>query len=82
MNLIKEKLKLKNQIDQIQDEEFLLLLKNLLLYSEHKKFSTPLSLEEYNQKLEESEVAYSQGKVKKHKDLLKEVENWKQKAKK
>ena len=54
-----------------------MLLKNLFSYSENKKFSTPLSLEEYNQKLEESEFAYSKGKVIKHKDLLKKVENWK-----
>jgi len=82
MNLIIEKQKLKDHIDQIQDEEFLKLLKDMITYAEGKKFSTPLTIEEYNQKLEESEVAYSKGKIIKHKDLIKEVENWKQKAKK
>ena len=82
MNLIIEKQKLKDHIDQIQDEEFLKLLKDMISFAEGKKFSTPLTIEKYNQKLEESEVAYSKGKVIKHKDLIKEVENWKQKTKK
>ena len=82
MNLIIEKQKLKEHIDHIQDEEFLKLLKDMISYAERKKFSTPLSIEEYNQKLEELEVAYSQGKVIKHKDLIKETGNWKKKARK
>ena len=82
MNLIKEKQKLKSQIDQIEDEAFIKLLKELLSYAQNKRHSIPFTLAEYNQKLEEAEVDYKKGNVKKHKDVLKEVESWKQKVKK
>lgn len=80
MDIVKEKEKLKNQIDLIEDEAFLKVLKDLFFYAQHKKFSTPLSINEYNQKLEEAELDYAQGNVKTQKDVLKEVKSWETKA--
>jgi len=77
MNLIKEKQKIKEQIDLISDSEFLKVLKDLLDYAKARKYSTPLSQDEYEAKLHESEVAYKKGKVIKHAEVIKSVENWK-----
>ena len=48
MNILKEKQKIKEQIDLISDEEFLKVLKELISYARTKKFSIPLTLDEYS----------------------------------
>ena len=76
MNIIKEKQKIKEQIDLISDSEFLKVLKDLLAYAKERKYSTPLTQDEYDAKLQESEVAYKNGKIIKHADVIKSVDNW------
>lgn len=42
-----------------------------------KKKYTPLTIQEYNSKLEKGMQDYKEGKVIEHKHLLKEIEEWK-----
>jgi hypothetical protein len=81
MNLSLEKELLKLQIDTIDDLDLLEVLKKMIFLVKHEKYNTPMSMEEYNNKLKEAEQSYKQGKIISHNDMKTESEKWKKSKK-
>lgn len=77
MNLALEKELLKLQIDSIDDIDLLEVLKKMIYLVKQDKYTTPMKMEEYNNKLKEAEESYKKGKVISHKDMKTEAEKWK-----
>jgi hypothetical protein len=77
MNLIKEKELIKQQIDSMEDEKVLTVVKNMLnlvrLHQEHLK---PMSIEELKERALASEDAIANGDVITLENLKKEILTW------
>ena len=75
MDILIEKQKIKQQIDNIQDEGIILSIKRFLgLVKEQKHI--PLTKEELLERAMESEAAISENKVISIDELEKEMKNW------
>ena len=75
MNLVTEIKELKKEIDEIDDPKLILLIRNLLQYGKEKP-EERISIEQYNQEIDEAVARYKKGKYISH-DAVKEMsKNW------
>ena len=65
---------------RISDEELIVKLEQLLRSERNKRISkelSPLTMDEFNKMIDESEEDFINGRVTEARDLLKRVESWK-----
>jgi hypothetical protein len=76
MKLIADKKWIKSEIDKIEDEESLAVIKNLLNYINQKVSNMkPMTMGEYYSMIEESERDIKEGKIHVHEDVVKYFKN-------
>ncbi len=80
MNTVDRKLRFVQEFLRITDEEIIDKLEQLLVSERKKKKSKeldPLTLNQLNEMIDQSEDDFKKGKFNETKDLLKSVETWK-----
>ncbi len=80
MNLQAEKNWIKSELDKINDESLIQTFKNLLDFARKKNYKVkyePMSLEEFYERIEQSENDIKKGKVKSHKEVQSIIKSWK-----
>ncbi|MBA4411539.1 MAG: hypothetical protein Q8S54_10610 [Bacteroidota bacterium] len=80
MNTVDRKLRFVQEFLRLTDEEIIGKLEQLLGSERNKKISKelyPLTLDEFNKRIDQSEDDFREGKFNETKDLLKSVETWK-----
>lgn len=80
MNTIDRKLKFVQEFLRIADEDIIIKLEQLLHSERIKKASeelSPMSMDEFNKKIDQSEEDFKNGKFTEADDLLKSIESWK-----
>ena len=77
MNLVKEKEMIKQQIDSMEDEKVLTVVKNMLnLVQLHQEHLKPMSIEELKERALASEDVIANGDVITLENLKKEILTW------
>jgi len=80
MNTVDRKLRFVQEFLRITDEEIIGKLEQLLVSERKKKKSKeldPLTLDQLNEMIDQSEDDFKKGKFNETKDLLKSIETWK-----
>ena len=80
MNTVDRKLRFVQEFLRVTDEEIIGKLEQLLGSERKKKISKeldPLTMDELNKKIDQSEDDFKKGRFNETKDLLKNVEKWK-----
>lgn len=80
MDIGARKLSFVQEFLRISDEELILKLEQLLRSERNKRISqelAPLTMDEFNKMIDESEEDFINGRVTETRDLLKKVESWK-----
>lgn len=76
MNIQARKLTLIEYLSRIQDELMISKVEKLIYKEAYEANLKPMSLSEFNSRIEASEKAIKEGKVTSVEDLEKESENW------
>ena len=80
MDIGTRKLSFIREFLRISDEELIVKLEQLLRSERNKRISkelSPLTMDEFNKMIDESEEDFINGRVTEARDLLKRVESWK-----
>jgi len=80
MDIGTRKLSFVREFLRISDEELIVKLEQLLRSERNKRISkelSPLTMDEFNKMIDESEEDFINGRVTEARDLLKRVESWK-----
>lgn len=80
MNTVDRKLRFVQEFLRIADEDIITKLEQLLNLERKKKAFeelAPMSMDEFNKRIDQSEEDYKNGKFIEANDLLKSVETWK-----
>jgi hypothetical protein len=80
MNTVDRKLRFVQEFLRVADEEIITKLEQLLRLERKKKASeelAPMSMDELNKRIDQSEDDFKNGKFIEANDLLKSVETWK-----
>ncbi|MDP2337097.1 MAG: hypothetical protein Q8N05_11750 [Bacteroidota bacterium] len=80
MNTVDRKLRFVQEFLRVTDEEIIGKLEQLLGSERKKKISKeldPLTMDELNERIDQSENDFKKGRFNETKDLLKSVETWK-----
>ena len=80
MNTVDRKLRFVQEFLRVADEDIITKLEQLLRLERKKKASeelAPMSMDEFNKRIDQSEDDFNNGKFIEANDLLKSVETWK-----
>ena len=80
MNTIDRKLRFVQEFLRVTDEEIIGKLEQLLGSERHKKIFNaivPLTMDEFNERIDQSEDDFKRGRFTETHDLLKSIETWK-----
>lgn len=80
MNTVDRKIRFVQEFLRITDEEIIGKLEQLLGSERKKKLSKeldPLTVDEFNKRIDQSEDDFREGRFTETKDLLKSIETWK-----
>ena len=80
MNAVDRKLRFVQEFLRVADENIIIKLEQLLRLEKRKKVSeklAPMSMDESNKRIDQSEEDFKNGKFIETNDLLKSVETWK-----
>ena len=80
MDTVDRKLRFVQEFLRVADEDIITKLEQLLRFERKKKASeelAPMSMDEFNKRIDQSEDDFKNGKFIEAKDLLKSVETWK-----
>jgi hypothetical protein len=80
MNTVDRKLRFVQEFLRVTDEEIIEKLELLLGSERKKKISKelePLTMDEFNKRIDQSEDDFMKGRFNESKDLLKDIETWK-----
>ena len=80
MNTVDRKLRFVQEFLRIADEEILFKLEQLLGAERKKKMNkqiAPLTIDEFNDRIDQSEEDFKEGRFTETKELLKSVDSWK-----
>ena len=80
MDIGTRKLSFVREFLRISDEELIIKLERLLRSERNKRISkelSPLTMDEFNKMIDESEEDFINGRVTEARDLLKRVDSWK-----
>ena len=79
MNLQAEKKWIKSEVDKINDESLIQAFKNLLDFARKKAYNvnhSPMSLEDFFQRIDKSKEDIKKGRVKNHQKVKAVIESW------
>lgn len=79
MNIQLEIDKIKNELNELQDENLIQTIQNILIYARKKTYESglkPFSVEAYKKRAESSEKDIAEGRITDIDDLEKESQGW------